>query len=85
MDILILAPLLSVAIVFIVLATRLWRTSLSTTIHALSVATAIYCYASYAPIVTIGLLLGGVFFNMIRGVINTDKDTFVKRSHPILA
>ena len=80
MDMLILAPMIALAILFISVVTRLWRKSISTTIQAVSVALAIYCYPVCIPEYTLGKLLAGVLINMARGVINTEKDRFVKRS-----
>jgi len=80
MNILILAPMLASAILFIVVATQMWQRSISTTIQALCVSVAIYCYPVCAPEYTLGILVLGVLTNMIRGVINTEKDRFVKRT-----
>ena len=80
MDMLILAPMIALAILFISVVTKLWQKSISTAIHVISVAIAIYCYPVCAPEYTLGVLLLGVLISMARGVVNTEKDRFVKRS-----
>lgn len=79
MDVLILAPMIAVAILFIVVVTGIWKRSISTAIHAVCVAGAIYCYPTCAPEITLGIMIGGVLINMGRGVFNTERDRFVKR------
>ena len=81
MNVLILAPMLAVAILFIVVVTRLWQRSISTTIQAVCVSAAIYCYPTCLPEYTLGILVAGVLINMARGVINTEPDRFIKRSN----
>ena len=80
MNILILAPILSIAILFVILATSLWRRSISTTIHAISVAGAIYCYPICNTSIVLTVLFVGVTLNMIRAVVNTEQDRFIKRN-----
>ncbi len=83
MEMSILSPMIAIAILFIVAVTSLWKTSISTAVHAVSVATAIYCFPMYGASVIVWVLFAGVLFNMLRAVVNTDEDQFVKRTSPL--
>lgn len=79
MSMYILAPMLSIAILFVVLATQMWTRSISTAVHGVTVAATIYLYPTCGIEICMAVLFTGVFINMSRAVITTDRDRLVKR------
>jgi hypothetical protein len=80
LDILVLAPMFSVAILFLILRTKMWFTSISTTVHATTTALVLFSYANYSAETTLGIALTGVFINITRGLFTTERDRLIKRS-----
>lgn len=80
MNILVLAPMVSVALLFMITVTKLWEKSISTVIHAVTGSVAIYLYSIDCIEASIYIMLAGVLLSMARAVIMTEKDRFIKRN-----
>lgn len=80
MDMSILAPMLSIAVFFLIVMTRMWESSISTVIHGLSVAIAAHVMAHIGVKESLIVIFVGVLINMLRAVVNTERDRIIKRS-----
>lgn len=83
MEALVIGPMIAMALLFVVLVTKLWNKSISTAIHAITVATSMYFFTPCEPEVSMGIIFAGVLINMFRAVVNTERDKFVKRNPSI--
>lgn len=83
MDPVILGPMLASAILFLVVVTHTWKTSISATIHAVTGAAVIFSHNICHSSTTLGILVVGILINMGRAVLNTDRDHLLKRDQPL--
>ncbi len=75
----ILYPMVSLGLIFVLIATRAYKRSYSTAVYILALAISIelMLYKEYQQAVLV-LILGAVI-NLIRAVVNHEEDSWVKR------
>lgn len=78
-DLHILLPMVSLALLFVLVATHAWRRSVTTAIYIVSVVVAMNCYAACKPNWAGLIIIIGAIVALIRAVINTENDKFIKR------
>ena len=78
-DLQILLPMISIALLFVLVATHAWQRSITTAIYVVSVAVAMNCYAMCKPHLAGLVIVIGAIVALARTVINTEKDRLIKR------
>lgn len=78
-DMHILLPMVSVALLFVLVATQAWKRSITTTIYIVSVAVSINCYTMCKPDIAGIVIVSGAIVALVRTVINTEYDRLIKR------
>jgi len=75
----ILLPMISLALLFVLVATHAWQRSVTTTIYVVAVAVAMNCYAHCSYQLAGAVIVAGAIVALARTVINTEKDRLIKR------
>jgi len=78
-DMHILLPMVSVALLFVLVVTHAWRRSITTAIYIVSVSVAMNCYTMCKPDIAGAVIISGAIVALVRTVINTEDDRFIKR------
>lgn len=78
-DLKILLPMVSLGLLFVLVVTHAYRRSITTTIYVISVAVATNCYMMCKPQLAGVVIVLGAAISLIRTVINTEQDRFIKR------
>jgi len=74
-----LLPMVSLALLFVVFATQAWRRSVTTVIYIVAVAVATNFYAVGMQDIAWLIVVLGATVALLRSVVNTEKDRFIKR------
>lgn len=75
----VLMPMLSLGLLFVLVATRAYERSVTTAIYVFCVAVSLNCYAVCRPDIAWTVITAGAGISLIRTVINTESDRFLKR------
>ena len=78
----ILLPMVSIALLFVLVTTGAYRRSISTTIYIISIVLAMNCIDRCDPKIAGAIIMGGAIVSLVRAVINTKDDTWIKRHSP---
>ena len=75
----ILLPMISIALLFVLIITGAYRKSISTTIYIISIVIAMNCIDRCDPKIAGAIIMAGAIIALVRAVINTKEDTWIKR------
>ena len=75
----ILLPMVSMALLFVLVVTHAYKRSVTTTIYVISVVIAMNCYSFCSPALSGAIVTVGALVALVRAVVNTENDRLFKR------